>query len=78
MVVSLNSRLESNQGGEEKVEGARTPKTADPVSKMTVKGCRGVPTPTSMKYCVPFLLKMGIWSTCVRCQGLGFEVGGSG
>ena len=51
-------------------EGSRTPKTADPVSKMTVKGWRGVPTPTSMKYCVPFLLKMGIWSTCVPFEGL--------
>mmetsp|Transcript_68515 Transcript_68515/g.142836 ORF Transcript_68515/g.142836 Transcript_68515/m.142836 type:complete len:330 (+) Transcript_68515:233-1222(+) len=43
-----------------------TPKTAEPVSKMTVNFCLGVPTPTSMKYCVPFLLKIGIWSTCVR------------
>ena len=30
---------------------------------MTVNFCRGVPTSTSMKYCVPFLLKIGIWST---------------
>lgn len=36
------------------------------MSKMTVNFCLGVPTPTSMKYCVPFLLKIGIWSTCVR------------
>ena len=37
-----------------------TPNTADPVSKITVKACLGVPMDRSMKYCVPFLLKIGI------------------
>ena len=36
----------------------------DPVSKMTVNFCLGVPMPTSMKYCVPFWFTTGMRSTC--------------
>ena len=37
-----------------------------PVSKMTVNFCLGVPMPTSIKYCVPFLFTTGMRSTCPR------------
>ena len=42
---------------------AATHRLDEPVSKITVKGCCGVPIVTSMKYCVPCLLTMGIRST---------------
>jgi hypothetical protein len=43
----------------------KTPNTALPVSKMTVKCCSGDPMLTLTKYCVPWRLKTGMSSSSV-------------